>query len=167
MLRCTFWNFIKEKKIFPLGIFLQKEDRKTHLCKNRWMIGIAWSENNLTLISTKHSLAGKTFKILMISQLYDIFCSLSLQPAFLQLGLSTAHVRADWLLDWRSAAKWAWLLITYLVAALSLIKSFPQAGEKYWCRRFFLAYSLLYYCNTKLLVRLSCFGNRKLGKMLL
>ena len=25
----------------------------------------------------------------------------------------------DWLLNWSSAAKWAWLLITYLVAALS------------------------------------------------
>ena len=92
-----FWNFIKEKKIFPLGIFLQKEDRKTRLCKNRWMIGIAWSENNLALISTKHSLAGKTFKILMISQLYDIFCTLSLQPAFLEPNIWALHVYADWL----------------------------------------------------------------------
>ena len=34
-------------------------------------------------------------------------------------GLSTSHIRADWLYDWSSAAKWAGLLITYLVAALS------------------------------------------------
>ena len=32
-------------------------------------------------------------------------------------GLSTSHIRADWLHDWSSAAKWAQLLITYLVAA--------------------------------------------------
>ena len=33
------------------------------------------------------------------------FCIISLVTAFLHLGLSTAHVQADWLLDWNSAAK--------------------------------------------------------------
>ena len=30
---------------------------------------------------------------------------------------SAAHFRKDWLLDWSLAAKWAWLLITRLIAA--------------------------------------------------
>ena len=32
-------------------------------------------------------------------------------------GHSATHVRADWLLDWSLAAKWARLLITYLAAS--------------------------------------------------
>ena len=47
------------------------------------------------------------------------FCIFSILPAFLQFGLSTAHVCADWPLDWSLAVKWAWLLIIYLVAASS------------------------------------------------
>ena len=37
-------------------------------------------------------------------------------PRFPGVGLSTSNVRADWLHDWSSAARWAQLLITYIVA---------------------------------------------------
>ena len=48
-----------------------------------------------------------------------IYFFFSLLPDFLQLSLSTTHDHADWLLDQSSVAKWAQLLITDLVAALS------------------------------------------------
>ena len=49
----------------------------------------------------------------------EFFYLLLLSTRFPEAGLSTSHVCADWLHDWSSAAKWAQLLITYLVAALS------------------------------------------------
>ena len=37
-------------------------------------------------------------------------------------SISAIHIRADWPLDWSSAAKWALLLITYLNAAVRAAK---------------------------------------------
>ena len=45
--------------------------------------------------------------------------NLPVSTRFPAAGLSTSHVRADWLRDWSSTAEWAELLISYLVAALS------------------------------------------------
>ena len=50
------------------------------------------------------------------------FFFLSFSPSlarFPSAGLSTSHVCTDWLHDWSLVAKWAQLLITYLVAALT------------------------------------------------
>ena len=47
---------------------------------------------------------------------HKVFSS-SPSTGFPAAGLSTSHIRADWLHYWSSAAKWAQLLITYLVAA--------------------------------------------------
>ena len=56
----------------------------------------------------------------LLSFLQTFFFHLILiSTRFPAAGLSTSHIRADWLHDWSSAAKWARLLITYLVAALS------------------------------------------------
>ena len=65
-------------------------------------------------IASFHSIWTKTEP--WIPMFFRIF---SLLPAFLQLGLSNAHVRTDRLLNWSSAAKCAQLLITNLVTALS------------------------------------------------
>ena len=50
------------------------------------------------------------------------FFFLSFSPSlarFPSAGLSTSNVSTDWLHGWSLEAKWAQLLITYLVAALS------------------------------------------------
>ena len=48
---------------------------------------------------------------------YCHFFHLLLPTRFPAAGLSASHVCADWLHDWGLAAKWARLLIIYLVAA--------------------------------------------------
>ena len=53
------------------------------------------------------------------SLLLAYFFHLPHSTQFPTAGLSTSYVCADWLHDWSSAAKWARLLIPYLVAALS------------------------------------------------
>ena len=54
-----------------------------------------------------HMLAGTWIIGHCTLLLRKVFCIFSLLPAFLKLGLSTAHLLTDWLLDWSSPAKWA------------------------------------------------------------
>ena len=61
----------------------------------------------------KWEMVYPTFTVLII------LFHLLLSTRFPAAGLSTSHVRANWLHDWNSAAKWAQLLIAYPVAALS------------------------------------------------
>ena len=56
----------------------------------------------------------------MVFHLLGFSLHLLLSTCFPAARLSASHVRADWLHDWSSAAKWPrLLLITYLVAPLS------------------------------------------------
>ena len=74
-----------------------------------WLLSMKWIWREIQR-SWIHIPARTNFLKIRYASSYKQACS---------LVYSTAYVRADWLLDLSLAAKWEWLLITYLVAVLS------------------------------------------------
>ena len=84
-----------------------------------FLFGDLPGDGNLRSLTTPDNLEAKAKLDIFCSLplLCEVFLRLLLSARFPSAGLSAAHFRAVWLLNWSLEAKWARILITQLTAA--------------------------------------------------